>query len=253
MSRLRVLYQLLREGDDVSDLLDHTAAARMQPGCDEAECYRGFEFPEHVAVVELWVDEFAYSGHWRDLLESGEAFDTILRSSPPADQSVGEFYRHQYHANKDGVWTPPEYAQESSVILWPGGAQVRIIGQNTRELSPDTLPQLVAWSEETRKEPGCLQFETLQSFEPEAEMDTLTLELWTDQIIYDRHWALRRRSVAAGAARASGGPRNVARPERRLGTNGFEFYQCGRFTHLYDHWHPENVACWSETVRWMEA
>lgn len=251
MSRLRVLYQLCRRPGDHEDLLAHTGAARSSPGCEESECYRGFEFSENVTIVELWSDEFAYSDHWRKLVEDGTPWNTILRSSAERSyaQNGCEFYWHQHYSTVQGVWIPPEDHERSSVLMWPGGAQVRIIGQSTRGQVQETLPQLVAYSEETRKEPGCLQFEHYQSIEPGAEGDTVNLELWTDQVIYDRHYSLRYKSMAAGAVRASGG-RNMERPARALGANGFEFYQCVRFTHLYDHWRPEDVYRWSETVRW---
>lgn len=251
MSRLRVLYQICREPGDHDDLLAHSAAARAEPGCEESECYRGFEHRENMAIIELWADEFAYSDHWRKLVQAGTAFDTILRSS--GTRAYGrngyEFYWQQYYATKDGVWTPPEDHERSSVVLWAGGAQVRIIGQATRGEIRETLPQLVAYSEETRREPGCLQFEHMQSIEENAEGDTVNLELWADQVIYDRHWALRRRSVAHGAVLASGG-RSTERPERQFGNSGYEYYQCTRYAHLYDHWRPEDISRWSESVRW---
>ena len=252
MARLRVLHQLCREMSDDADLLAHTAAARATPGCEEAECYRGCEHRENVTLIELWSDEFVYSDHWRALVKSGEAFKTILRSS--AQRTFGhdgsEFYWQQIYATtKDRVWTPPEDHERSSVVRWAGGGPVRIIGKSTRDHAPETLPPLVAYSEETRREPGCLQFEHFLSIEPGAEGDHVNLELWTNQVIYDRHFVLRGQSTAAGAVLASGG-RNVERPPRTLGANGYEYYQCVRYTHLYDHWRPEDVDRWSETVRW---
>jgi quinol monooxygenase YgiN len=249
--RLRVLYQVCRDTNDVDDLLAHTEAARSTPGCEESECYRAFEHAENLCVIELWTDEWAYTAHWRELVQSGKAWDTILRST--ADRTYGrngtEFYWQQYYSNKDGVWTPPEDHERSSAVLWAGGGPVRIIGQATRGEIQETMPVLVAYSEETRREPGCLQFEHHGSIEPNAQNDSVNLELWTSQVIYDRHWALRRRSVAAGAVLASGG-RSTERPERRFGGNGYEYYQCVYYTHLYDHWRPEDVDRWSESVRW---
>jgi quinol monooxygenase YgiN len=251
MPRLRVLYQLHRPLGDDEDLLAHTAGARATAGCEEAECYRAFERREDIALIELWSDEFAYTERWRGLVASGEAFNTILRSS--AGRTYGndgvEFYWQQIYANKDGVWTPPEDHERSSAILWAGGGPVRIIGKSTRGEIRETMAQLIAYSEETRREPGCLQFEHMQSIEPNAQGDTMNLELWTDQVMYDRHWALRRRCVAAGAVLASGG-RQTDRPSRQLGGNGYEYYQYTRYSHLYDHWRPEAVERWSESVRW---
>jgi quinol monooxygenase YgiN len=251
MTSLRILHQLSRELGDDEDLLVYTAAARCGAGCQEAQCYRGFEHRQHVAVVELWSDEFAYSDYWRLLLESGEVFKTVLRSS--AGRSDGrngaEFYGHQPFSQKEGVWMPPAYQERSSVVLWAAGAAVRIIIQATRGGIPESLPPLIRWSQETMREPGCLQFESFQSIESGAGSDTLTLELWADQVIYDRHWALRRRSVAAGAALASGNPQ-PERPPRTFGTTAFEWYQQVLYSHLYDCWRPVDVERWSETVRW---
>lgn len=252
MASLRVLHLLCRRAGDDEDLLAHSAAARATSGCQEAEVYRAFERRENVALLELWSDEFAYGERWRKLVESGEAFRTVLRSS--AERTYGpdgsEFYWQQIYAIKDGVWTPPEDHERSSAVMWASGAPVRIIGKGTRGQIRETMADLIAYSEETRREPGCLQFEHHQSIEPDAEGDSVNLELWTSQVIYDRHWALRRRSVAAGVALASGAPRSAERPARRFGGNGYEYYQYVRYTHLYDHWRPEDVDRWSESVRW---
>ena len=123
---------------------------------------------------------------------------------------------------------------------------MRIISQNSRTNPEATLPQLVAYSEETRKEPGCLQFEHFHSIE--FEPHTMNLELWTDQVTYDAHWRLRGRSRASGSPRASAG--EGERPPRQQGTNGFEFYQQAPFQHLYNRWLPADVHHWSSSVRW---
>jgi quinol monooxygenase YgiN len=245
---LRVLYQLCRELTDDGDLRTHTEQARSEKGCLEAECYRGFEQSEHIAILELWEDEYAYSEHWTRQLEHDMAFSTILRSSGVrrSGEDGAEFYRHRYFQTSEGVWTPPEAIGRQSRIDWPGGGQVRIISQNSRARIEETLPQLVAYSEETRKEPGCLQFEHFHSVE--FEPHTMNLELWTDQVIYDAHWRLRQRSRASGASRASAG--EGPRPPRQQGTNGFEFYQRAAFTHLYNRWLPVDVREWSDSVLW---
>ncbi len=245
---LRVLYQLSREPGDHADLCDHTKRARGEPGCREAEVYRGFECSEDIAILELWDDEDAYSAHWERELEGDAAFGTLLRLSGTfgMGEHVTEFYTHQYFVTSQGVWTPSNAVERKSRIDWPGGAQVRIISQNTRGNIQESLPQLVAYSEETRKEPGCLQFEHFHSVE--FEPHTMNLELWTDQVIYDAHWRLRGRSRTSGATRASAG--EGERPARVQGTNGFEFYQRTAFVHLYNRWLPRDVSQWSATVVW---
>src|SRR5436309_4277464 len=115
---LRVLYQLCRELTDDRDLRTHTEQARGETGCREAECYRGFENPEHIAILELWEDEYAYSEHWTRQLKDDMAFSTILRSSGVrrSGKDGAEFYRHQYFQTSEGVWTPPEARGRQSRI-----------------------------------------------------------------------------------------------------------------------------------------
>src|SRR5436309_533442 len=99
---------------------------------------------------------------------------TTRLSSPPSSR---------YGGRPEGVGPPSNAVDRKSRLAWPGRAQVRIISQNTQGRIHETLPQLVAYSEETRKEPGCLQFEHFHSVE--FEPHTMNLELWTDQVIYD--------------------------------------------------------------------
>ena len=124
---------------------------------------------------------------------------------------------------------------------------MRIIGQHTRKIVEDTLPRLAGYSIETRREPGCIQFEHFHSIE--FDPDTLTLELWQDQVIYDLHWQLRAKTRITGATFGSAGG-SSERPDRLQGTNGYEFYQQLPFQHLYDRWLPIEPSKWSESVTW---
>lgn len=240
-----MLYLLRRQTGDHKDLEKLADATRGEEGCLEAECYRSLEFSENLAVVELWADEISYTAHWNRLLEGDSARESILRSEG-ADTSA-EFYRHQGYASQAlGPWTPPEWEGVRPAITWPAGGRVRIIGQTSRANVESSLPDLKAFSGETRREPGCIEFEQFQSVE--YTEDTMTLELWTDQVVYDFHWSLRGQSRRAGSVLASSG--TAERTDRIQGTNGFEFYQCAMFKHLYDRWRPVDVSQWSEQVIW---
>jgi quinol monooxygenase YgiN len=244
---MRVVYQLCREIGDDKDLIAHAHAARSAAGCLESQGYRGFEFPENIAIIELWEDEFAYSAHWARLLESEEAFTTVLRS--PGTRHLGgdgfEFYPQQYFGNVEGTWTP-RGRDKVSAVRWAARLPVRIVGQHTRVITDEFVANLLAYVRETCREPGCFQFEHFRSIENDS--DTCTLELWADQIIYDKHWKLRRASQSAGARLASAG--EFERPPRLHGNDGYEYYQWVPYKHLYDHWAPEEYTQWSETVLW---
>jgi quinol monooxygenase YgiN len=245
MSALRVLHQLVRPVADDAQLIGAAQATRSEPGCLEAECYRNIEQPQQLAVVELWADQWSFSEYWsRRLLEEGQ--DAPLRSSEDAgyEHAATEFYAYALFHRPDRAWQPIE-SRENGKIFWPASNGVRILSQAAASNLEEWIPWGLSNARETRREPGCLQFDHLQSIEfPEH---VLLLELWQPpQSIYDAHWQLRLKSNANAL-----GIRREPVP-RRLGTAGIEFYRYQRFVHLYDRWLPAEVDRWSETILWPD-
>jgi quinol monooxygenase YgiN len=238
MGPIRVLHQLRTDrGDD--ELASYASEAGAYPGCVESECYRSTRDRETVAVVQLWRGEDAFSAYWAELLGAAGNDLVIGRvGASGAPASTTEFYRHQYF-DLDRIWIASTYASQASRINWPAYGAVRIIIQDSLAEFDAELPDLHANTNETHREPGCLQFEYFRGAQYEGH--SLLLELWESQQIYDAHWHLRiktRRPVTRKKA------------PRESGKNGREFYRHAGFRHLYDRWLPASVDQWSETVTW---
>lgn len=224
---LRALYEFTASPGRDTELGSYAANVRTEPGCVEAEAYRSVTDPSHVAVVQLWADQYAFSEHWRrsHVLDASE----VARA---------EFYPHQYF-DLDGAWVAQEHEGRNSGIVWPNSGSVRVLIQGSAADLDAALPSTLDNARETLREPGCLQFDWLRGIE--FTHHTLLLELWQDQRIYDAHWQLRLKTGPSGPPPAA--PRSV-------GSEGLEFYRFQTFIHLYDRWLPSDVNSWSETIVW---
>lgn len=246
MTRLRVLHQFQSGSGADAELIELTQGTRKEEGCLEAEAYRNFEHADRLAIVELWEDQYVYGAYWERRLQAiGDA--AAPRSSALFDNepAQSEFYSLQYFRRPDRVWEAADHADKPTKIAWPAGDGVRIISQSGASNLEEWLPTGLANARETRREPGCIQFDHLGSLE--FATHALLLELWSpNQAIYDAHWQLRIKTNAAMA-----GVRRVS-TERIHGASGIEFYRYQRFTHLYDRWLPAELERWSETVIWPD-
>jgi quinol monooxygenase YgiN len=238
---IRVLHQLIVDRSHDDELATYAHLQRQTQGCEEAECYRSVSTPERVGIVELWEDQYSFADHWCDVLDD-PAQNLVLRHTRdlPAGQSATEFYRHQYF-DSDGVWIASPHRARRQKIFWPGTGAVRVVIQLSQENSEASLAARRENIRETRREPGCLDFDLYRSIEfPD---DILLIELWRDQTAYDAHWNLRLKSSTGGGGVPA---------QRRQGTNGFEFYRQQAFLHLYDRWVPAAEGTRSETVLWAD-
>ncbi|OZD68871.1 hypothetical protein CH272_28085 [Rhodococcus sp. 05-340-1] len=243
MAALRVIHQLRAGDSQESDLLEYTHRLRKQDGCTEAEHFRSLTDPEHVAVLELWDDEFAFGNSWAQSLSEQNA-NVILRAAAaqPQGESGTEFYRHQGFLPGERSWTPIGRDVAEQKIVWPAAGSVRIVIQQSQHDLDAAVDALISNRAETLREPGCVTFDFFRG--TEFPDDMLLLEVWHDQAVYDAHWAMRIRTGSVGGG---GEP-----SPREHGTNGFEFYRQQRFVHLYDRWFPADVSNWSEAVVWAD-
>ncbi|MET8948897.1 antibiotic biosynthesis monooxygenase [Streptomyces sp. NPDC004542] len=240
MTAIRVLHQFHAGEEQEERLLAYTRRLRKETGCLEAEHYRSVVAPASIAVVELWEDQYLYGEHWARALEEAEP-DVVLGAVSGRTQSgaTSEFYRHEYY-QPGRVWLPVAQQGRTQKVFWPAAGAVRVLYQGSPADTDAVLEEVAEGVRETRREPGCLQFEWFRGTEFPGHV--LVLELWQDQTAYDAHWLLR---ISTG----SGGDGGEQAP-RRQGTNGLEFYRGQEFTHLYDRWLPADVARRSETVVW---
>lgn len=232
---------------------------RAEEGCLQYELFRGIEFPENVAQLELWESEAAYDAHWGRVRAEPTRGGLLAEGSsqlsapnhhgiPGAPRREGlsgvEIYPHAYFIRSPAdVWVHADEKQRIESVRWLASSAVRIIIQ--MNMLAQAEPDAIQTSIETRKEPGCLQFEHYRSIEfPE---NTVLFELWRDPEIYDIHYLNRIKERMFGAAKPSSSRGSV---ERRYGRAGFEWYQHTFFVEIGGVWQPENPAHRSVTVRW---
>lgn len=229
-----------------SELIAALASTRGVEGCMQAEAYRAVDDDENVVVLELWQDQQVYASHWSSVLADGTAL--LLEQANRPGCSPSEFYRYQTYQWR-GRWTATSLPDSGQRIFWPNRGAVRIAIQITVADGEAVKPRFADDAAATRREPGCLAFDWMQSLEWPHHY--LLNELWTDQAIYDAHIGMRVKVAEARGETYGTGARPPA-PPREHGTNGLEFYRQQPFRHLYDRWQPDDVTRWSETVVWSD-
>lgn len=219
-------------------ITDEIAWMRSEPGCVTAELYRMVEpvsLPDH-ALTAIWADEPAYWAFWEKVLNGG--YPTLARLLSD-DDAATEFYARTPFKLEDGVWMP-EVPTGQRRIHWPARGAVRIIIETAVQASEAMYAKIAGEVAETRREDGCETYAWLENVELEGHL--LLLELWSDQVVYDRHWHLRLVSSPFRGETM----RHPASPQRGLVTR--EFYRQQRFRHYYDRWLPADPIAAATTV-----
>lgn len=239
--QLRVIHWL-SEVENPERLLAYCANVREAEGDVEAECYASIEDEGLLAIAELWASVDAFGAYWR-AASTGEWNDTLYRlaSGRDAGWQRTELYMQQRFARN--IEFRPEAAQDaSSIVCWPSRGPVRLVIPGCVDGLDEAIPRLLENARDTRREPGCLEYRWWHSLEFPGQ--TLLLELWQSQPVYDFHWQLRRKTGEAARL----GPA----PQRRYGSSGVELYHHEAYTYLYDRWLPVDQGAWSETVAWPQ-
>jgi quinol monooxygenase YgiN len=237
-------------------MLEYSSRTRSEAGNLQAEVFRGNEFAENVLLLELWEGAASFDTHWAKVAADSRALEMFAawqapyhygRPSAPRRQGTSgvEIYRQVLYSRVESAWAPSDAAERPASVRFPAWGPVRIVIQGTSEPGPPSPAQLDN-AQESRLEPGCVQFENFRSVEyPE---NTCLMELWTTPEIYDIHWLNR---LLQQASRASSGP--AAPPpqvERRYGSPGFEWYAHSYYTLVDGIWQPEDTRLRMSTVRW---
>ncbi|MEA5154923.1 putative quinol monooxygenase [Raineyella sp.] len=239
---LRVLHEF-HHLTDPGPLRDETDRLRRAPGCASAELYASLDGSAFHALTMLWETEEAYDAFWRRALAGDYPVLTGLVTGAASDgAATTEFYRREVFALRDGVWEPERHGESHRAIHWPAAGAVRVIIQNTVQASAAMYERIAAEVAETRREDGCLLYHWCEAVDLPGHL--LLVELWADQVIYDRHWALR----GATAAFRGDTLRIPARPQR--GPQTREFYRRQRFRHHYERWLPADSYACATTVSW---
>ena len=245
------MLRVLHEFDDptvLGPLGAELASVRDEPGCASAEAYASLVAGEDFyALTMVWQDEAAYDAFWSRALAG--SYPTLLGlvagaagDDPLDDRAATEFYRQEAFAVRGGRWVPEAADETARRIFWPAAGPVRIIIQYAVDGSDAMYAAIDAEVAETRREEGCLEYAWLENVELPDHL--LLLELWADQVVYDRHDALR------GATAEFRGPTLRTPIEPTRGPVSREFYRHQEFRHHYDRWMPEDPAAYAQAVVW---
>ncbi len=245
------MLRVLHEFDDptvLGPLADELAAIRDEPGCASAEAYASLVAGEDFsAATMLWETEAAYDAFWGRVLTG--AYPTLAGlvtgdhlGDPQEDPTATEFYRRERFAVRGGRWVPEDADESARRIFWPAAGPVRIIIQYAVERSDAMYAAIDTEVAETRREQGCLEYAWLENIDLPGHL--LLLELWGDQVVYDRHDALR----AATADFRGPTLRTPTDPQR--GPVSREFYRHQDFRHHYDRWLPVDPSAYAQAVFW---
>jgi quinol monooxygenase YgiN len=233
-------------------MVEYSRGLRKEAGNLQAEDFGSTEFPGQFLHLELWESAAAFDAHWAkapgiDLLGSWQAPNHHGTLAAPRRQGENgiEFYRHVIYSRSENYWAPAEDGERVASVRFPAWGAVRIVIQGTSPPGPPTPAQLDN-SQESRLEPGCIQFEHFRGIEyPE---NTCLMELWSTPEIYDIHWLNRLLQQAARAGQQP--PPPLPPVERRYGRPGAEWYAHSYYTLVDDVWQPENTDLRMVTVRW---
>ena len=257
MTQIRVVVQSNRkDADDViSDLNEQAQRVRRTDGCLQFEYFRSTDIAEDLLLLGLWESVEAFDAFWQEHPESAFALEEprLLQApyhygSPVLPRRHGqngvEFYRHTYFQQEGGVWIPTGDGERVETLRWPSYTGVRIINQGTSD--PENPGDRSRYTNDTRQEPGCIQFEQFRSVE--FPVHIVNMELWTDPGIYDYHFLNRILQMQSGTVTRPAGPRTPI--PRVNGANGFEFYQHTYYSLVGGIWQPESERERMVTVRW---
>lgn len=235
---LRVLHDITGPIDR-DRLVSAAAELRTVAGCVSAEAYASMVGDEHVALTMVFEREADYWAAWSTPARAYADLHDVLTDDTSC---VTEFYVVQNFGAAGGVWAPTDTDREARRIFWPARGEVRIAIQYAvapnDEMRALVAPEVV----ETRREPGCLQYDWMENLELPEHL--LLLEVWSDQVIYDRHAQMR---VDTAAFRGDS-KRKRAEPAR--GLTSLEFYRRQEFRVQYDRWMPADADGYSASIHW---
>lgn len=235
---LRVLHDITGRVDRPR-LVEAAAALRDAPGCVSAEVYASMIGDDHTALTMVFERESDYWSAWSNAPQAYADLHDVLTDD---DLCVTEFSLVTSFGIADGVWAPADADRDARRIFWPARGEIRIAIQYAVEPNDEMRALVRPEVIETRREPGCLQYDWMESLELPEHL--LLLEIWSDQVIYDRH-AQKRVDTAAFR-----GDSKRRRTEPQRGITSLEFTRRQTFQLQYDRWMPADVADYSASIHW---
>lgn len=235
---LRVLHDITGPVDR-DRLVAAAVALRAVDGCVSAEVYASIIGDEHTALTLVFAHETDYWSVWTSPPKAYAALHDVLTDDALC---VTEFYEIVNFGISDGVWAPADADRSARRIFWPARGQVRIAIQYAVEPNDEMRTLVLPEVTETRREPGCLQYDWMENLELPEHL--LLLEVWSDQVIYDRHAQMR---VDTAPFR---GESKRTRTEPTRGLTSLEFYRRQVFRVQYDRWMPADESGYSASIHW---
>lgn len=239
---LRVVHRVRAAGADGSasqhEVADYARNVRTGDGLVESDAHVAIDDDTELVVVQVWQSEAAFSAHWESQLERR---DDPFTHAVLAGAVASEFYSLQRFAAVDGAWMTEQHRDRTPRIVWPARGALRLVLTMADGDIDGSLPRMLAEMASAALEPGCEEYRWYRSLEnPRAGV---VLERWQDQVAFDAHWHLRRKTMR---------PQPTPAPGTGLGPRVLEFYRLQEFTHLYDRWFPAELRQRSETVVWPD-
>lgn len=221
------------------EIAGYATDVRTVDGLVESEAHVAIDDDAELVIVQVWQSEAAFSAHWESQLEQyrDDPFSRAVLTGAVAS----EFYPLHTFTAVDGAWMTEQHCDRTPRIVWPARGALRLVLTMADGDIDGSLPRMLAEMASAALEPGCEEYRWYRSLEnPRAGV---VLERWQDQVAFDAHWHLRRKTMR---------PQPTPAPGSGLGPRVLEFYRLQEFTHLYDRWFPAELHQRSETVVWPD-
>ncbi|WP_176695896.1 putative quinol monooxygenase [Phenylobacterium immobile] len=120
-SKIRIVIQMTADTEaDISPRLQNAARTRAERGCEHFEFFRSLDYPENIALIELWTDAETYDLHWLDRVRQRRGPPPSAAPSPIARRygDTGfEFYNHTRYQQIAGVFQPEPLGWRGSMLM----------------------------------------------------------------------------------------------------------------------------------------
>jgi quinol monooxygenase YgiN len=119
--KIRIVIQMTADPEaDITPRLQNSAKTRAEAGCEHFEFFRSLDFPENIALIELWTNAETYDLHWLDRVRQRRGPPPSAAPSPIARRygDTGfEFYNHTRYQQIAGVFQPEPPAWRGSMLM----------------------------------------------------------------------------------------------------------------------------------------
>jgi quinol monooxygenase YgiN len=126
LGAVRIVIQLTSDPNtDPAPQVRNAVETRAEPGCIQFENFRGVEYPENTALMELWSVPEIYDIHWLNRIlqqRTQAAAGAAPQRPPPYERRYGrpgfEWYPHSYFTLIDNAWQPEDSSRRMLTVRW---------------------------------------------------------------------------------------------------------------------------------------